>query len=243
MSNVSAHVAALVSAHVAEVFGVMGNGNAHFLDALARTPTRFTAVRHEAAGVAAADAYFRASGRPAAATTTYGPGFSNAITPLAEAVRARIPLLLITGSAPSTGPRPHDVDQIALAAAVGARTFPVQDGTVDAVVARAVEHAVGDRAPAVIAIPYDLATAEAGEAPAPSAIPAPAPVVPTMDDLGRVAGLIDAARRPVLLAGRGAWLAGAGEPLTRLANLIKAPAATTACARSLVGPIDGPLGI
>ena len=113
MSNVSAHVAAVLADHVTEVFGVMGNGNAYFLDALTGTRAEFTAVRHEAGGVAAADAYYRACGRLAAATTTYGPGFSNALTPLAEAVQARIPLVLITGAAPTTGPRPWDVDQSA----------------------------------------------------------------------------------------------------------------------------------
>ncbi|WP_152362377.1 thiamine pyrophosphate-binding protein [Microlunatus speluncae] len=243
MSNVSAQVAAVVADHVTEIFGVMGNGNAYFLDALAGTGTRFTAVRHEAGGVAAADAYHRASGRLAAATATYGPGFSNAITPLAEAVRARIPLVLITGAAPTSGPRPWDVDQTALAAAVGAPTIEVGVSSAATETRRAIEYALAERTPVVIAIPYDLATVEAGEIPALAAIPVPPPVVPTLSDLTRVAGLIRSARRPVILAGRGAWLAQAGPVLTRLANAIKAPVATTACARSLFGPVDDHLGM
>ncbi len=243
MSNVSAHVAAVIADHVTEVFGVMGNGNAYFLDALAGTRAEFTAVRHEAGGVAAADAYYRACGRLAAATTTYGPGFSNAITPLAEAVRARIPLLLITGAPPSTGPRPWDVDQTALAAAVGARTVRLEAGSVATDTRRAIEYAITERAPVVIAIPYDLATVEAGEIPALLAIPVLPPVVPVLADLTRVAGLIRSAHRPVILAGRGAWLAQAGPVLTRLANAVKAPVATTACARSLFGPVDDHLGM
>ena len=67
MPTVSAHVARTLSAHIDHVFGVMGNGNAYFLDALEReTDVHFTAVRHEAGGVVAADAYHRASGRLAA---------------------------------------------------------------------------------------------------------------------------------------------------------------------------------
>ena len=63
MPTVSAHVARTLSAHIDHVFGVMGNGNAYFLDALEReTAVDFTAVRHEAGGVVAADAYHRASG-------------------------------------------------------------------------------------------------------------------------------------------------------------------------------------
>lgn len=243
MSNVSEHAAFVLSAHLSDVFGVMGNGNAYLLDALSRTRTTFTAVRHEAAGVAAADAYFRASGRLAAATTTYGPGFSNAITPLAEAVRAQIPLVLITGSEPTAGARPWDVDQTALAAAVGARTVTVGVGSVVADLTEAIGYALAARSPVVIALPYDLATAEAGRIPTLPAIPAPMPAPPAEVELERLAELINAARRPVILAGRGAWLAGAGPDLTRLARLIKAPAATTAFARNLFGPVHDHLGI
>ena len=51
MPTVSAHVAHTLAAHVDHVFGVMGNGNAYFLDALERgTGATFTAVRHEAGG-------------------------------------------------------------------------------------------------------------------------------------------------------------------------------------------------
>ena len=71
MPTVSAHVAITLAAHVDHVFGVMGNGNAYFLDALTcQTAARFTPVRHEAGAVVAADAFHRASGRLAAATTT-----------------------------------------------------------------------------------------------------------------------------------------------------------------------------
>ena len=49
MAIVSTHVARTLAQHVHEVFGVMGNGNAYFLDALLRhTPATHTAVRHEA---------------------------------------------------------------------------------------------------------------------------------------------------------------------------------------------------
>ena len=72
MPSVSAVIATTLSAHVHDVFGVMGNGNAYFLDALETTSTVFTPVRHEAAAVAAADAYFRACGRLAAATARIG---------------------------------------------------------------------------------------------------------------------------------------------------------------------------
>ena len=58
MPTVSAHVAVTLAEHVQHVFGVMGNGNAYFLDALERqTGATFTAVRHEAGAVVAADTF------------------------------------------------------------------------------------------------------------------------------------------------------------------------------------------
>src|SRR5690625_6587661 len=88
MAHTSAHVAHTLTTHITEVFGLMGNGNAYFLDALlTSTSANYTPVRHEAGAVVAADAHFRTSGRIAAATTTYGAGFTNTLTSLAEADR------------------------------------------------------------------------------------------------------------------------------------------------------------
>lgn len=247
MASVSAHVAHAVSAHVDHVFGVMGNGNAAFLDALHATRTAYTAVRHEAGGVVAADACFRASGRLAAATATYGAGFTNTLTALAEAVQARIPLLLVVGDGPTSGPRPWDVDQIALASAVGARTYTV--GRTDAATTTviAIEHALTYRVPTVLAIPYDVATRDAGalhDAPAPVL---PAPLRPSspfaVQAIADLARELAGASRPFLLAGRGAWLAGAGDALGALADATGAITATTALGRGVFPDTGHDLGV
>jgi acetolactate synthase I/II/III large subunit len=248
MSTVSAHVAAALSRHVDHVFGVMGNGNAHFMEALLReTPGEFTAMRHEAGGVVAADAFFRASGRLAAATATYGAGFTNTLTALAEAVQAGVPLVLVAGDEPTSGPRPWDVDQIALASAVGARTYTVGRADAAATTIIAIEHALTYRAPTVLAIPYDVAAREAGPI-----LPAPVPQLPSPSaPPGLFAdGVIDeivkglaGARRPFLLAGRGAWLAGAGESLSDIADLVGAVTASTALARGIFRRAEFDLGV
>ncbi|MGW9168669.1 thiamine pyrophosphate-binding protein [Agromyces sp. NPDC055658] len=238
MPNVSAHVAHALAAHVDHVFGVMGNGNAWFLDALEReTDASFTAVRHEAGGVVAADAHYRASKRLAAATSTYGAGFTNTLTSLAEAAQARVPLVLVVGDEPTSGPRPWDVDQIALASAVGARTYTVGRTDAAATTVIAVEHALAYRLPVVLAIPYDVAAAEAGplvEAPAPKH---PAPLGPAGEyargTIAEIARALAGASRPFLLAGRGAWLADAGEALGELAAATGAVTASTALGRGV----------
>ena len=237
MASVSAHVAHAVSAHVDHVFGLMGNGNAAFLDALHDTDVAYTAVRHEQAAVVAADAYFRASGRLAVATATYGAGFTNTLTGLAEAVQAKVPLVLVVGDEPTSGRRPWDVDQIALASAVGARTYTVGRTDAAATTVIAIEHALAFRVPTVLAIPYDIGTRDAGDLPAISSPVLPSAVAPAgpfgvraVADLGR---MLAAAERPFLLAGRGAWLADAGEALGALADATGAITASTALGRGI----------
>lgn len=132
-------VARAVAAATDTVFGLMGNGNAALIRELADLGIDLITVRHEAAAVAAADAFQRATGRLAVATTTYGPGFTNALTPLIDAALSRSPLLLLAGSTAG-------VDHGALVAACGVHV----EQDVDA----AVEYALRESAPVVVFLPF-----------------------------------------------------------------------------------------
>ncbi len=261
MPTVSAQIARTLTQHIDAVFGVMGNGNAYFLDAIEKqTDAVFTAVRHEAGAVVAADAHYRASGRIAAATATYGAGFTNTLTALAEAVQARIPLVLVVGDEPTSGPRPWDVDQIALASAVGARTYTVGRADAGATTFIAIEHALTYRVPVVLAIPYDVASLPAEPHPSELAEPVEAQPHPLhLDKLGEpplapsgefahalldeIAAALASARHPLLLAGRGAWLAGAGPALGTLADVTGALTASTALGRGIFPRGEYDLGV
>ncbi len=248
MPTVSAHVALTLAQHIDAVFGVMGNGNAYFLDAIEKqTDAVFTAVRHEQGAVVAADAHFRASGRIAAGTSTYGAGFTNTITALAEAVQAHVPLVLVVGDEPTSGPRPWDVDQIALASAVGARTYTVGRTDAAATTVIAIEHALTYRVPVVLAIPYDVAALEAGVVPSAPSPRIPAPLAPRGEYaegmLDEIASALHAASRPFLLAGRGAWLADAGSALGELAALTGALTASSALGRGVFPDSRYDLGV
>ena len=248
MPTVSAHVALTLAQHIDAVFGVMGNGNAYFLDAIeTQTDAVFTAVRHEQGAVVAADAHFRASGRIAAGTSTYGAGFTNTLTALAEAVQAHVPLVLVVGDEPTSGPRPWDVDQIALASAVGARTYTVGRADAAATTVIAIEHALTYRVPVVLAIPYDVAALDAGEvaeAPSPRI---PAPLAPRGEFaegmLDEIAAALAGAERPFLLAGRGAWLSGASAALGELAAATGALTASSALGRGVFPDTRYDLGV
>ncbi|MGL3149591.1 thiamine pyrophosphate-binding protein [Microbacterium sp. A82] len=248
MPTVSAHVALTLAQHIDAVFGVMGNGNAYFLDAIEKqTSAVFTAVRHEQGAVVAADAHHRASGRIAAATATYGAGFTNTLTALAESVQAHVPLVLVVGDEPTSGRRPWDVDQIALASAVGARTYTVGRADAAATTVIAIEHALTYHVPVVLAIPYDVAALDAGPVPPAPTPRVPAPLSPSGEFgagmLDEIATALRGAQRPFLLAGRGAWLAGASEALGALADASGALTASTALGRGVFPATQYDLGV
>ncbi len=247
MAHTSAHVAHTLARHIDEVFGLMGNGNAYFLDSLLTTTSaNYTAVRHEAGAVVAADAHFRTSGRIAAATTTYGAGFTNTLTALAEAAQARVPLVLVVGDEPTSGPRPWDVDQIAMASAVGVRTYTV--GRVDAARHRHRDRARPDlpgaggaRDPLRRRNPRDRGDPR-GAGPGRALSLSPTGEFPQAA-LDRLTGLLAEAERPILLAGRGAWLAGAAKELGELADATGALTVTTALGRNIFPRSEYDLGV
>lgn len=156
MSQAIARVVRDTGTHV---FGLVGNGNIHFVDALPPADEHYTSTRHEAGAVAAADAYYRCTGSIAVASTTYGPGFTNALTPLSEAQAARIPMVCVMGDVPSTGLRPIDVDQRAILTALGVRFVVATPQNAEDVTRGAFATARAESAPVVVLTPYDFCDA------------------------------------------------------------------------------------
>ena len=241
MTSVSERVATTIAEHAEEVFALMGNGNAYLLDAINRTGIRTTAVRHETATVAAADAYYRLPDKLAVASTTFGPGFTNTITSLAEAAQARTPHLLVVGDSPSTGARPWDVDQRAIAQAVGTPTYTITAEHPAQITTDAIRHALVKRIPVVLAIPYDLGYLCADPEPHPRFTALPGPIRPEAPALEEIADILTQAERPLILAGRGAK--GTSEELGKLADTLGALTATTAPARGLFAGHPFDLGV
>src|SRR5580692_12543926 len=157
---------ALAGEGVKAAFGVVGNGNFLAVAGLMAGGVRYVAARHEGGAIAMADAYYRATGEVAVCTTTYGPGLTNTATGLAEAVKHRSGVLLLSGDQPTSGPRPIDIDQGAFAAALGARTVRVTDpATVRGTVARALELARGGPRLVVLSLPANLVGADVPDQP------------------------------------------------------------------------------
>ncbi|MFG2088962.1 MULTISPECIES: thiamine pyrophosphate-binding protein [unclassified Spirillospora] len=222
------------------VFGVVGSGNFHVTNALVANGARFVAARHEAGAATMADAYARVSGGLGVVSLHQGPGLTNAVTGIAEAAKSRTPLLVVAGEVAAAAVRSNfRVDQAAIAAAVGAVPERVHSPrTALADVARACRTAVAERRTVLLGLPLDIQAAEhpdraeerppAGERPRVAPLPVPPPAA-----IARLADALQAAERPVFIAGRGARLSAAREALAELAGRCGALPATSAVARGL----------
>ena len=236
---------ALAAAGVKAAFGVVGNGNFLAVSGLMAGGVRYIAARHEGGAIAMADAYYRATGDVAVCTTTYGPGLTNTATGLAEAVKHRSGVLLLTGDQPTLGPRRIDIDQSAFAAALGATTVRVTSPvTALGTVARALEAARSGPCPIVLSLPADLLNAELPDEPGQPAVARPVPrAAPSATQVDAALDALAAARRPLLLAGLGAYRSGAARPVTELADRLGALLTTTVMADGLFRDSPWSLGI
>lgn len=251
MANLATTVGqVLADQGVRAAFGVVGNGNFLAVAGLMAGGVRYVAARHEGGAIAMADAYYRATGDVAVCTTTYGPGLTNAATGLAEAVKHRSGVLLLSGDQPTSGPRPIDIDQGAFASALGAATVRISDpAAIRGTVACALELARTGPRPVVLSLPANLLGADvpdqtgqpedpggARTRPGPRLGPAACQIDAALDVLAR-------ARRPLLLAGLGAYRSGAAKPIAALADRLGALLTTTVMADGLYRNSPWCLGI
>ncbi|MFJ6744024.1 thiamine pyrophosphate-binding protein [Streptomyces sp. NPDC091279] len=236
---------ALVSAGIGQVFGVVGSGNFHLTNAMVAAGARFVAARHEGGAATMADAYARVSGAPTALSVHQGPGLTNALTGITEAAKSRTPLLVLAAEA--TGPHSNfRVDQAVLAHAVGAVTARVTTAH-DAVeqALAALHRAHRERRTVLLNLPLDVQALEVPEGvrAAVREPSGPVAVEPPAGQVGELARVLDASRRPVFLAGRGARTPAARDALAELADHCGALLATSAVARGLFQGDDWSLDV
>jgi thiamine pyrophosphate-dependent acetolactate synthase large subunit-like protein len=236
---------ALADAGLGPVFGVLGDANLYMMDSFQRLAGgRYYSFSNEVAGVLAAAGYARVSGRLGVATVTHGPAFTNTVTALVDSVRARTPLLLIAGdTAAADLGNLQNIGQREIAEAAGAGFVLVRSPhTLAEDLATAIGQATAESRPVVLDVPVDFQWQEVSYRAAPPPTPRPA-AQPDLDELGRAAGILASARRPFILAGRGATSDQARAALMRLAERAGAPVATTLRAKDLFRGHPFDLGI
>ena len=221
---------ALVDHGVDTVFGVLGDGNLFIGENLQRQhDVNLVGATHEANAVCMAEGWAKATGRLGVATVTHGPGLTNTITALVEGVKNETPMLLVAGDTPVENEQHlQNLDQHALVVATGAGFQPVRNvETIAEDVSTAVRRAHAERRPIVVNVPLNIEWDEVDYEPRPALNSPPVRLAPDPDQLESALGIIASSARPVILAGRGAVLAGAREVLIELGDALGAPLATS----------------
>ncbi len=239
--------ATLARLGVSDLFGLLGSGNAVVSNALVAGGARYHAARHEGGATMMADGWARVTGRVGVVSVHQGPGLTNTLTGLAEAAKSRTPLLVLAGETPAAALRSNfRIDQHGLVESVGAIAERVHGpGSAAADAARALRRAALERRPVVLMLPIDTQTLPvapaAREAPAQVAIPPPP--APRAEAIAAAARLLAAAKRPLIIGGRGAVRSDAGAELEQLAAQCGALLATSAVAKGLFAGLPYAVGI
>jgi acetolactate synthase-1/2/3 large subunit len=204
-------------------------------------------TRHEQAAAHMADGWARHTGRPGVCVVTAGPGVTDAVTGVANAMMDAIPLVCIGGRSPlrddETLPL-QGVNQMGLMAAITKWQHSVKHvERIPEFFAMAYRHAVSGRpGPVFLELPIDVLFQRVAEdsisfvrQARPEAAPAgsPSAVAKAMD-------LLRQARRPAILAGGGVFFSGGWAELTEFAEVSGIPVFTNSKARGCI-PDDHPL--
>ena len=228
----------LIDCGIDTIFGYPGGAALPLYDALYSRPAlRHVLVRHEQAAVHAAEGYARSTGRVGVVLVTSGPGVSNTITGLLDAMSDSIPVLCISGQVATAviGTNAfQESDALGMSRPVTKWNHqPRRPQDVAAAVRRALEVAsTGRPGPVLLDIPKDVQLALAGsEAHDAVAVPRERALrrPPAASSLQRAADLLSTARRPVLYGGGGLINSGpeACDGFSRLVRLLDAPATLT----------------
>ena len=225
----------LIHEGVEKVFAVPGHGNTALLDAfVGRDEIEVIPAMHEQGAAHMADGYYRATGKIAAACTSIGPGATNTLTGLVTAFADSQPFLLITGAVHTYMEnkgvlqeldRPHGNNFPRMAEPAVKRWWqPNRVEQIPQVMAQAFNTMYeGRRGPVLVDVPQDL-QAEFGEYTPPSGRNrSQYRAAGDLSALSDAAKILDAAKRPVILAGGGVIAADASDELRALAERLGAP--------------------
>ncbi|WP_421212429.1 acetolactate synthase 2 catalytic subunit [Aeromonas sp. 600479] len=223
-------VQALKKQGVTQVFGYPGGAIMPVYDALYDGGLAHQLCRHEQGAAMAAVGYARASGQVGVCIATSGPGATNLVTGLAEALLDSVPLVAISGQVPCSAIGTdafQEVDVLGMSLSCTKHSFMVTDvADLPQVIAEAFAIASEGRpGPVLIDLPKDVQLA---------AVPAQSPLfaveeseVLNPSDLAAARTLLAAAERPVLYVGGGVGMANAEQQLRDFAAATGMPAVTT----------------
>src|SRR3982075_2981338 len=241
----------LIQEKVPQVFGLCGHGNIQFIDALYERADELKtiSVHHESVAGFMADVYYRVSGRPPAAFTSWRPVSATLPISLGNAFLDSVPFLAVTGNVPTSQfnrgafqelYRHYQADFPSTVRAYCKRVFqPTRGEMVPMMVRQAWKTMVTGRpGPVVLDVPFEVfREAAAEETPKPEEWSANISCRCGADPEGvtKAVDMLLAAERPVILIGQGVKYGGADADLRALAERLQIPVASSS---SGLGGID-----
>lgn len=231
------------------MFGMGGFQLLPFYDAVRRLGLRHHLINDERAGVFAADAYAKVSGRVGLADATLGPGATNLVTGLVESLNAGTPLVVLVGDShrdhswKNMTQESRQLEILRPAVKELIRVEAIQ--RIPELVRRAFAVATSGRpGPVVLDVPedvchgsYDFAPSALRGEPAHTRIPA-LRCRPDAASIERAAALLATAERPIVLAGGGVHLSGAAQELSSFAHSFNFPVAHTMTGKGAIACTD-----
>ncbi|HHQ4642386.1 TPA: acetolactate synthase 2 catalytic subunit [Aeromonas veronii] len=223
-------VQALKKQGVTQVFGYPGGAIMPVYDALYDGGLAHQLCRHEQGAAMAAVGYARASGQVGVCIATSGPGATNLVTGLAEALLDSVPLVAISGQVPCSAIGTdafQEVDVLGMSLSCTKHSFMVTDAAdLGRVLAEAFAIATEGRpGPVLIDLPKDVQLAAVPPQSPLFAVEEPEALTPS--ELTAARTLLAAAERPVLYVGGGVGMANAEQQLRDFAAATGMPAVTT----------------
>jgi acetolactate synthase I/II/III large subunit len=234
MRAVDALMECLKAEGVDVVFGLPGGANLPTYDAFYDAGIRHILVRHEAGGGHAAEGYAKATGKVGVSLATSGPGATNLITPICDAMMDSVPVVFITGQVRTEllgTDGFQEADTIGITMPVVKHSFMIQHPLE---IPRSIHEAfhiarTGRPGPVVVDIPQDLSRADIPYEPVTDVrLPGYQPTTEGNQKQIRIAAKALAnARRPIIYAGGGVVAGNAAAELTELATSDRFPVTCT----------------
>lgn len=244
-----AYIKTLENEGVTHIFGITGAAMIPICDDLLESKIRYIPGVHEQGSAHMADGYARVSGKPGVVQVTSGPGATNIVTGVATAQLDSAPLVAFTGQVPMSMVGTdafQEVDIIGVTASITKWNYQVRDPARIpwAVKAGMYVSNTGRKGAVVIDLPKNVTTEEAEmDYDVKVELEGYKPVIdPNPSELDTAIRVLMQSKKPVIMAGGGVISAGAGNELTKLAELLMAPVATSLMGKGAI-PSNHPLSL
>jgi acetolactate synthase I/II/III large subunit len=238
---------ALAAEGIDTIFTLCGGHIIDIYDGCVDEGIKVIDVRHEQVAAHAADAYARVTGRPGCAVVTAGPGTTDAVTGVANALRAESPMLLIGGQGALDQHRMgslQDLPHVDLMRPITkfASSVLTTERVADMISMAFREALAGAPGPSYLEIGRDVLDRHVplGRAVLPEAghYRASTKSIGDPADIQRLADILTAAERPCVLVGSQVWTCRGAEAATEFVRTLNVPAFMNGAARGTLAPGD-----